>query len=315
MIHAQRGGSPLRTYNKMEFTRSELTEITNAICAATDSATRSRLAALESARADIVVAGAVILEQIAERYEIEVITFSEAALREGVMVETAQRLSVDVDPTHPHRSAPMNSEVRDVAHRSVLHLRDRCDSDHQHSDQVARLALRLFDALIASGHLQIRGRDRELLEFGALLVNVGLVVAHSKHHIHSYYVIRNSELTGLTDHEIDLIAQIARYHRKSHPKPSHSEFAALNPTDQLRVRELAGILRIAIGLDRTHRSHVADIRVESVPTPDNTGATLVLTAVPVTAETDLALEIYAANERRDLLSEVLKVPVTITAGA
>jgi len=310
MIHARRGGSTLRTYNKMEFTRSELTEVTEAIYSATDSTMRSRLAGLESSRADIIVAGAMILEQIAERYEIGLITFSEAALREGVMVEIAQRLSVHSDPMH---SALIHSEVRDVAHRSVLHLRDRCDGDHQHSDQVAHLALKLFDALTAAGHLQTQGRDRELLEFGALLANVGLVVAHSKHHIHSYYVIRNSELTGLTDHEIDLIAQIARYHRKSHPKSSHPEFAALSATDQERVRHLAGILRIAIGLDRTHRSQVVDLRVDVAPSPDSMTHTLVITAVPVDGDTDLALEIYAANERRELLCEVLKLPIIVTA--
>lgn len=328
MIHARRGGPTLRTYNKMEFTRAELGEVTAAICAATDSAARSRLTGLEASRADIAVAGALILEQIAERWEIEAITFSEAALREGVMVETAQRLAHHL-AHHPagahasHGTTLARTEVRDVAHRSVLHLRDRCDEDPQHSDQVARLALGLFDALTEIGLIEARGRDRELLEFGALLANVGLVVAHSKHHIHAYYVVRNSELTGLTDHEIDLIAQIARYHRKSHPKSSHPEFAALSTTDQSRVRTLAGIVRIAIGLDRTHRAQVASVRVEvseAEPASDATeitGAprTLVITAEAAAADRDLGLEIYAANERRELLAEVLDLSVTIRAGS
>ncbi len=335
MIHARRGGSTLRTYNKMEFTRAELGEVTAAICAATDSAARSRLTGLEASRADIAVAGALILEQIAERWEIEAITFSEAALREGVMVETAQRLAHHLahHPAHhpagahaSHETTLARTEVRDVAHRSVLHLRDRCDEDPQHSDQVARLALGLFDALIEIGLIEACGRDRELLEFGALLANVGLVVAHSKHHIHAYYVVRNSELTGLTDHEINLIAQIARYHRKSHPKPSHPEFAALSSIDQSRVRTLAGIVRIAIGLDRTHRSQVAGVRVEvseaepasaTGDTSDVTGAphTLMITAQAAAADRDLGLEIYAANERRELLAEVLGLSITIRAGS
>jgi exopolyphosphatase / guanosine-5'-triphosphate,3'-diphosphate pyrophosphatase len=312
MIQARRGGPSLRTYNKMEFTRAELKEVTEAICAATDSSTRSRLAGLEASRADIAVAGALILEQIAERYEIEVITFSEAALREGVMVETAQRLETVSGQPHIERTELATSGTRDVAHRSVLHLRDRCDHDAPHSDQVARLALNLFDELVRKGLITAQGRDRELLEFGALLANVGLVVAHSKHHIHSYYVIRNSELTGLTDHEIDLIAQIARYHRKSHPKSSHLEFAALTPADQDRVRALSGILRIAIGLDRTHRSHVAGIQVHTAEQETDLRPTLVITAIAATADTELDLEIYAANQRRELLGEVLNLPVTIT---
>lgn len=322
MIHARRGGNALRTYNKMEFTRAELHEVTAALCAATDSVTRARLAGLEASRADIAVAGALILEQIAERWEIAAITFSEAALREGVMVETAQRLS---DPTATHASfgaIPVPTEMRDVAHRSVLHLRDRCDADSQHSDQVARLAIGLFDALVESGLLNAQGRDRELLEFGSLLANVGLVVAHSKHHIHAYYVIRNSELTGLTDHEIDLIAQIARYHRKGHPKSSHSEFAALSSIDQARVRTLAGILRIAIGLDRTHRSQVAGLRIEisQADMSDDmisglTARSVVITAIAAATDRDLSLEIYAANERGELLAEVLDASVTVIAGS
>ena len=106
---------------------------------------------------------------------------------------------------------------------------------------------------------------REYLEAAALLANVGLSISHSKHHKHSYYVIRNSDrLVGLTDHEIELIAQIARYHRKSGPKPSHPEWAALDPDDQELVRACAAVLRVAIGLDRGHESRIrsvgADVR-------------------------------------------------------
>ena len=92
-----------------------------------------------------------------------------------------------------------------------------------------------------------------------MLANVGLVVAHSQHHLHAYYVIRNSELAGLTDNEIEVIAQIARYHRKSEPKQSHEAFAALSASDQRLVRSLAGVLRVAIGLDRRHDGRVAAV--------------------------------------------------------
>jgi exopolyphosphatase / guanosine-5'-triphosphate,3'-diphosphate pyrophosphatase len=314
MIHAQRGGNSLRTYNNMDFTRAEVSDITTRICGASDSAERSRLPALEASRADIAVAGALILEQIVERYEIPVVTFSEAALREGVLVETAQRVMDRETDTAGHSRSVIGSDSHDVARRSVLHLRDRCDEDPQHSDRVTFLALALCDRLVDADLIKLEGRDRDLLEFGALLANVGLVVAHSKHHIHSWYVIRNSELTGLTDHEIDLIAQIARYHRKSHPKASHPEFAALSSADQLRVRTLAGILRIAIGLDRTHRSLVGDIGLDHDP---DSGA-LVITAIgsgsgDTSDIADLSLEIYAANERRDLLAEVLGQQVIVSA--
>ena len=123
-----------------------------------------------------------------------------------------------------------------------------------HSAHVAALALQLFDATESVHGLPTEAR--EYLEAAALLANVGLVIAHSKHHLHSYYVIRNSELTGLTDNEIEIIAQIARYHRKSAPKAGHAEFARLSADDQRLVKTLAGILRVAIGLDRSHDGRV-----------------------------------------------------------
>ena len=93
----------------------------------------------------------------------------------------------------------------------------------------------------------------------ALLANVGLFISHTKHHLHTYYVIRNSEqLTGFTDREIEIIAQVARYHRKSPPKPEHEAFARLWPDDQRLVRSLAALLRVAIGLDRSYERRVRD---------------------------------------------------------
>src|SRR5690606_7002390 len=126
---------------------------------------------------------------------------------------------------------------------------ERCDDDPVHSTHVARLALRLFDELAPLHGLGTDARD--YLEAAALLANVGLVISHSKHHHHSYYVIRNSELAGFTDAEIELIALVARYHRKSRPKRSHEPYASLPGDRQRMVRVLAGILRIAIGLDRS----------------------------------------------------------------
>src|SRR5690606_20890465 len=96
--------------------------------------------------------------------------------------------------------------LHDVRRRSVLHLMELCDDDPDHSLQVARLALELFDGT-AEWH-GLGDTERELLEAAALLANVGLFVSHSGHHKHSYYVIRNSEhLNGFTDHEIEVIAQ------------------------------------------------------------------------------------------------------------
>jgi exopolyphosphatase/guanosine-5'-triphosphate,3'-diphosphate pyrophosphatase len=110
---------------------------------------------------------------------------------------------------------------------------------------------------------------------------------------------------GFTDGEIELVAQVARYHRRSAPKPSHPEWAALSTDRRELVRALAGILRVAIGLDRSHGGLVAGIRVT-----ERDGA-LVVGAVPVRADADLALELFAASERVDLLADVLGRPVVV----
>lgn len=286
MVHASRRTAPLRTFNCFAFTRAELAEVTAALCSAPTAAARAKLTGLDAGRADIAPAGALILDEIAERFGVEELTFSEGALRDGVLLDTLERL---------HGTTDGRSHLRDVARRSIRQLQDRCDEDPVHSAQVARLALELFDGL-ADLH-GLGPAERDYLEAAALLANVGLVVAHSKHHHHSYYVIRNSELTGLTDHEIELIAQIARYHRKSEPKTSHAPFAALSRDDQQLVRLLAGILRVAIGLDRCHERRVAGVRVT-----ERSGR---ITIEVRPDGVDIALELYAANERKDLLERVL----------
>jgi exopolyphosphatase/guanosine-5'-triphosphate,3'-diphosphate pyrophosphatase len=170
---------------------------------------------------------------------------------------------------------------------------------------VAELALELFDGTERYHGL---GDDaRELLEAAALLANVGLFVSHSKHHKHTYYVIRNSDhLSGFTDHEIEMVALVARYHRKSAPSAKHAEFAALRPADQDTVRALAAILRVAIGLDRTHAGLVTAVRCS------RRGKALVIEAESQPGA-DLGLELYTANERKALLEEVIGRPVRIEA--
>ncbi len=296
MTHAARGEPPLTTYNCATFTRAELRDALDALTSQRTAAKRAAVPGLEAIRADIIVAGALILDTAAEMFGIDELTFSEGALRDGVLVDTVARAEGD--------AATGLHQLRDVSDRSITQLAERCDEDPAHSAHVAHLAGLLFDGLAPLHGLPATARA--YLDAGARLANVGLVVAHSKHHLHSYYVIRHSELAGLTDAEIEVVAQIARYHRKSAPKASHAEFAALAPDRQELVRTLAAILRVAIGLDRSHEARVARVDVElgddavtvrAVPGPE--------------ADGDLSLEVYAAAERKDLLEAVLQRPVEV----
>jgi exopolyphosphatase/guanosine-5'-triphosphate,3'-diphosphate pyrophosphatase len=196
--------------------------------------------------------------------------------------------------------------LSDLRRRSVLDLAGLMDDDPEHSLQVARLALELFDATTARHGL---GDDaRETLEAAALLCNVGMFLSHAQHHKHSWYVIRETDrLTGFTDQEVQRIALVARYHRKSEPKGKHPEFAALDEGDQHLVRCLAGLLRIAIGLDRNHAARVAAVEVR------DGGGLLTVVAHPA-SDQDIGLEVYAATTRRELLERALGVRVEVVEG-
>jgi exopolyphosphatase/guanosine-5'-triphosphate,3'-diphosphate pyrophosphatase len=293
MIQAVRDDAPLHTFNRFEFEYDELRSIADALAKKKTSDDRRSTPGLDPGRADIIVAGTLVLEGVADIFKAKRFVFSEAALREGVLLDTIARLQ-----------GGALHHLRDVSRRSIRALAERCDDDLTHSAHVAALALQLFDA---TQSLHGLGTDaREYLEAGALLANVGLVISHSKHHIHSYYVIRNSELTGLTDTEIEIIAQIARYHRKSAPKASHAEFGRMSADHQRLVKTLAGILRVAIGLDRSHdgrvRSLMAQVRKDR----------LVIEALGKRGK-EISLELYTANERSGLLEEVLGQRVGIVA--
>ena len=301
MAQAASGTEPPKTFNRYRLRADDVRAVAKAAASAGSVRERSRLPGLEAARADIILAGVLILEGVVESFHVDELEVSEYTLREGVLLDTLQRT----------RGGSLH-HLRDVSRRSVLHLAELCDDDPEHSAHVARLALEIFDGLAggSSGagwapYADLGEPAREYLEAGALLANVGLFVSHSKHHLHSYYVIRNSDvLTGFTDDEIEIIALLARYHRKSAPKSSHVEFALLPDDDQRLVRALAAILRVAIGLDRSHTQTVRAIHLR----PD--GPDLVLELVPAPGA-DVELERYSADQRKDLLVDVLGAAVTI----
>jgi exopolyphosphatase / guanosine-5'-triphosphate,3'-diphosphate pyrophosphatase len=293
--HMLDGGEPLRSYANHVFTRGQLDVVMTRLIKAGSVTGRRKIAGVDPQRADIILAGAIIAEQMFDELSISEMVVSDFALREGVLLDTMQRrFGAEID------------HLRDASARSVIALAHACDVGADHSLHVARLALRLFDVTARIHRLE--PEHRPFLEAAAILANVGLFISHTQHHLHSYYVIRNSErLVGFTDNEIELIAQVARYHRKSAPKSSHRPFAALEPSQQHVVRVLAGLLRVAIGLDRTQRGAIDDVSIR------RRRGTIEILAMRRDSEADIALELYAANERRALLEQVLDAPVKVIA--
>jgi exopolyphosphatase/guanosine-5'-triphosphate,3'-diphosphate pyrophosphatase len=294
MALTARGETPPTSMNAATMTLEELRAVVDALGSARTPEERRKLPGIEASRADILLGGGIVLEQVCEALHIRELTISDYALREGVLLDAMHRLG---GGTMHHLS--------DLRRASVFHLMELCDDDPDHSLQVARLALSLHDALGAE--LGLGDADRELLEAAALLSNVGLFISHSKHHKHSYYVIRNSEhLMGFTDREIELIALVARYHRKSTPSvDKHPEFAALDDLDRRRVAAMSALLRVAIGLDRNHDASVERLVVDAGPDRVR------VEVVAADPDADLTLECYSADARSGPLSELLGRPVVV----
>lgn len=209
-------------------------------------AERARRFALDERRAETILAGAIVLDEVMRALKLTQIRACDAALREGI-----------VDRVLQHEPRQRGGSVRRSA---VLSLIERSDVERPHATHVARLALRIFDQT-AELH-RLNTGERELLEYASLLHEVGRHVAYQAYQKHSYYLISHAGLRGFTPDHVAIVANVARYHRKSPPAEGDENFAALSPRQKEVVRKLAAILRIADALDRGRRRAVRDVGVE-----------------------------------------------------
>src|SRR5262249_27045564 len=147
----------------------------------------------------------------------------------------------------------------DVRRRSVIELAERCNWIPDHAQQVARLAMMLFDETRAVHGLT--DREREWLEYAALLHDIGVHISYERHHKHSYYLIKNGDLRGFEPEEVEAIALIARYHRQATPKRKHDGFGTFNRRRRRAIRTLAAILRLAESLDRSHSQQLIGLEL------------------------------------------------------
>ncbi len=237
--------------NNSSFSRKEFQKLYRQVIGLS-SAERNKLTGLDEKRVDLIIPGLILVDVIFRLFKLREIVISDYALREGMVIH------------HLAQYGPESSSIRsrqvDIRRESVLELAFRCNWDKAHSSHIAMLCLQLFDALQSLHDLD--ARDRELLEYAALLHNIGTFISISAHHKHSQYIIINGELRGFTPVEISIIANVARYHRKSSPSEKHELYAQLKPRQQKTVDVLAGILRIANGLDRGHRCAIRSIHAE-----------------------------------------------------
>lgn len=217
---------------------------------------RARIPGLAPDRAEIIIAGTVIAEAFLKRLGANAIKVHDRGIRDGLLLTMIAEL-------YP-RTSETTAEPLDRM-RSARSFAANCRYEELHSNHVASLAVEIFDqfshqcpdALGSAGG----AHGRELLLAAGVLHDVGYFVNYSKHHKHSYHLIVHSDLAGFTHRELEIIANIARYHRRSEPKTRHPNFAKLAEADRRIVRALSAILRVADGMDRTHTQSVRSVRL------------------------------------------------------
>ncbi len=212
-------------------------------------AERQEVPGISAQRSEIIIAGGQILEGTMRALGIERISTCDWALREGVILDRLLQLAAETRP-------PVPDDI-DPRLRSVYAVGRRFQYEEAHAQQVASLAEKIFDDI--APYYKLNRHHRMLLSAAALLHDIGYQIAHEAHHKHSLYLIKNSELTGFSETERLIIANVSRYHSRVLPKERHPDFVALNQSDQETVWQLGAILRIADALDRSHDARVGDL--------------------------------------------------------
>jgi exopolyphosphatase/guanosine-5'-triphosphate,3'-diphosphate pyrophosphatase len=295
MAAAMRDGSVPHKLHNYVLERRALDELASRIlaCRARE---RVRVPGLERRRADLMPAGALLAGILMDGFRCDEMRACEWALREGILLDFID---------HHHREVREAEHVPSIRRRSVLNMASRFQADPGHGQQVARLALGLFDSTRSIHKL---GADaRELLEYAALLHDVGLYVSHSGHHRHSQYLITQGELRGFEPRELQVIATVARFHKGAPPKTSSPELEGLDAQRRKLAVMLAGFLRVADGLDRTHHGIVRTIQVGR----SNGRLEIAVDA----AGRDAELEVWAAQRKAELWEKCFGLPLYFHAKA
>ncbi len=298
VIHArEKLGIVPTPLNGYQFSLKDLREIVNRL-RKLNYAERSAVPGMSERRSEIIVAGAVILQETMALLGIESITICERSLREGVVVDWMLTHGLIEDRLR------FQSSIRE---RSVLKIAQKYGVDLEHSKRVAAFAVDLFDQTKGIFH-EWGAQERELLWASAILHNCGHFISHSAHHKHSYYLIRNSDLLGYTEVEVETIANLARYHRKSDPKKKHDTYRSISSKLHRRaVEQLYPLLRLAVAMDRRHIGAIAKVHVDFQPDLQQVDFDL----KPAHPEDDCALELWSLNYQKSSFEKAFKVKLVM----
>ncbi len=285
MLHArEKLGMIPDPLNGYQVTLTDLKSLVNRLRKLTY-AQRAAFPGMSERRAEIILAGALILQEAMTLLRLDSFTICERALREGVVVDWMLTHGLIEDRLRYQSS---------VRQRSVMRIARKYKVNLEYSQRIAEFAVSLFDQ--TQGKLHHWGQEeKELLWAAAILHNCGHHVNHAAHHKHSYYLIRNGDLLGFTEIEIETIANLARYHRKNSPKKKHDTYRNLTSKKHRRVVEqLSALLRIAVALDRRQIGAVHQVRCELRPEAQ----ALHLWLQPTQPGDDCALELWSVNYKK-----------------
>lgn len=279
---------------------------------------RGRVPGLDQERADIIVAGGLLLETILLELRANQITSCDWSLREGVILNYIRRRDVGKDRIVPEPDSPepetdedrlyssVGEDHRGVRTASVLSVAKRYNYDASHAHHVARLAAQIFDE--TSNLHELGEEERRLLEYAGLLHDIGYYIAHEDHNRHGLYLLKHSEMPGFNSVEIATIAIMVRYIKGKMPKKNadndrprkHKDFFSLEKSRRSMVEKLTGILRIADALDRSRRQAIRRVRCKL----DSTGV-----AFQIESGDECDIELWTADLKADLFRDVFRVSV------
>jgi exopolyphosphatase/guanosine-5'-triphosphate,3'-diphosphate pyrophosphatase len=260
---------------------------------------RRKTPGLNPGRADIIIAGGAILQTFVEELGLPYVHITDRGLRDGLLVDYLVK----------HGYAPL-LENMSVRRHSVLQLGRACQFNERHAETTARLALALFDSASEARLHAFGAWERELLEYAALLHHIGAFLTYSNYQAHTYYLIRNANLLGFDQTEVELIATVALYHRKAMPRKKHPEFAALNKSARPMVRTLSALLRLAENLDRSQAGYVCHAALQAV-SPKHV-------VLQVRSKHDCQIELWGVQKETEVFAKAferhLKIKVLEPAG-
>lgn len=284
VVHLRQTGRPLPQHNLAKILLRDIRSLEAELAKSTVKA-RLAIPGLDPKRVDTLLPTAVVLRCLLELCGLHEITLCDKAIREGIIYDFIVRHRERLKAEH---------DIPDVRRRNVIGLARRCQAPEAHSLHVASLALSLFDQ--TKKEHRLGQQERTWLEYAAILHDIGYLINPRQHHKHAYYLIKHSDLGGLAAEEIDVIANIARYHRRALPSLKHEAFAGLTPRLQRVAKILASLLRIADGLDRTHFSLVHGLSIKF-------GKQI---AIEVHLTADAEMELWTAKTRADLFEQIFR---------